>query len=124
MTETDIRRLDGVFLSTEDAETLAQALAYCEDALIKTGRQWTPHLRRLRSALAGACVSRTGGSASKFAGSATVPSLSGHEFVDTTTAAQLLGCTPSNVRDRARRGTLPAVQIGGRWFVSTIGLHR
>lgn len=121
---SEIRRLEGVYLSPEDATTLADALAYCEDALIKTGRQWTPRMQALRSALAAAAyVSRTDGGARKLADQARADSLLGHEFVDTVTAAQVLGCTPANVRDLARRGTLPARRIGNRWLVSADAVH-
>ncbi|MFG1785684.1 helix-turn-helix domain-containing protein [Rhodococcus oryzae] len=119
----EVQRLDGVFLSPDDARTLADALAYCEDALIKTGRQWTPRMQRLRSALAAACVSRTDGGARKLADRPRLAPLLGHEFVDTATAAEVLGCTPANVRYLVRRGTLPGRRVGGRWLVSADAIH-
>lgn len=43
--------------------------------------------------------------------------LSVHDLVSTVEAAAVLGCTPSNVRDLARRGALPAHRTGGRWLL-------
>ncbi|WP_433613781.1 helix-turn-helix domain-containing protein [Prescottella agglutinans] len=80
-------------------------------------------MRGLQSAIAAACVSRAGGGARKLAGQSRAASLLGHEFVDTVTAASILGCSPGNVRDLARRGTLPARQVGGRWLVSADAVH-
>lgn len=119
----EVRRLDGVYLAPEDARTLADALAYCEDALIKTGRQWTPKMRRLQSDITAACVSGTDADARKLADRTRATSLLGHEFVDTATAARILGCSPGNVRDLARRGTLPARRVGRVWLVSADALR-
>lgn len=43
--------------------------------------------------------------------------LSAHDLVSTVEAATLLGCSPGNVRDLARRGALPAHRTGGRWLL-------
>lgn len=120
---TDVRRLDGVYLSPEVAKDVADALAYCEDALIKTGRQWTPKMRRIQSDLVAACVSQTDASARKLADKPRSSPLLGHEFVDTITAAEVLGCSPANVRYLVRRGTLPGRRVGNRWLVSADAVH-
>lgn len=120
---SEIRRLDGVYITPDAAKDLAEALFYCEDALIKTGRLWTPKMRRIQSDLVAACESQTDGGARKLADRVGEAPLLGHEFVDTVTAAQVLGCTPANVRDLARRGTLPARRIGNRWLVSADAVH-
>lgn len=120
---TDVRRLDGVYLSPEVAKDVADALAYCEDALIKTGRQWTPKMRRIQSNLVAACVSQTDASARKLADKARSSPLLGHEFVDTITAAEVLGCSPANVRYLVRRGKLPGRRVGNRWLVSADAVH-
>lgn len=49
--------------------------------------------------------------------------LSSHDLVDTVEAAAVLGCTPSNVRDLARRGALPAHRTGGRWLLERDGVE-
>lgn len=38
-----------------------------------------------------------------------------YDLVDTAEAARILGCTPGNVRDLARRGRIPRHRAGGRW---------
>ncbi|MFH5231015.1 helix-turn-helix domain-containing protein [Antrihabitans spumae] len=53
---------------------------------------------------------------------------SGHDLLDSNEVARILGCSPSNARDLARRGTLPAVRTGGRWLfeadVVRVRVHR
>lgn len=39
-----------------------------------------------------------------------------YEQIDADTAAELLGCSPRNVRDLAARGRLPGIKRGGRWW--------
>ncbi|MBB3037431.1 helix-turn-helix domain-containing protein [Hoyosella altamirensis] len=38
-------------------------------------------------------------------------------LIDTTKAADILGCGASNVRDLCRRHTLTGYRVGGRWLV-------
>ena len=39
-----------------------------------------------------------------------------YDLLDTGEAASILGCTPANVRDLARRGSLRGHRAGGRWL--------
>lgn len=39
-----------------------------------------------------------------------------YDLVDTGEAARILGCTPANVRDLARRGRIPAHRAAERWL--------
>lgn len=39
-----------------------------------------------------------------------------YDLVDSGEASRILGCTPANVRDLARRGRLPRHRAGGRWL--------
>lgn len=43
-------------------------------------------------------------------------SLSTHDLLDSSAAAELLDCTPANVRDLRRRRRLNAVRIGAQWM--------
>lgn len=38
-----------------------------------------------------------------------------HEQIDVFTAAEIIGCSPRNVRALAQRGRLPATKLTGRW---------
>lgn len=121
---TDIRRLDGVFVDSEDARKIVRALRLFHGMLPKVGSRPTEEFEELLARLGTAVhASIPAVHASESTDGAHSLQSFDHEFVDTITAARVLGCTPGNVRDRARRGTLPAVQVGGRWLVSTAGLH-
>ena len=116
-----IEKVSGVLLDASDADYLARAvklLAAFLDA--KEGSQPSSRLvdleRRLSRASSDATRSTTGGYVSGAKDSADRDALSAYEFVDTERAANILGCTPGNVRDLARRGRLPAVRSGGRWL--------
>lgn len=39
------------------------------------------------------------------------------ELIDTKEAAEILGCSPRNVRARAESGSLPGRKIDGRWLL-------
>ncbi|MBM4726057.1 DNA-binding protein [Rhodococcus sp. ABRD24] len=80
-------------------------------------------MRRIQSDLVAACVSQTDASARKLAEQSASSPLLGHEFVDTITAAEVLGCSPANVRYLVRRGTLPGRRVGNRWLVSADAVH-
>ena len=116
-----IEKVSGVLLDASDADYLARAvklLAAFLDA--KEGSQPSSRLvdleRRLSRASSDATRSTTGGYVSGAKDSADRDALSAYEFVDTERAAAILGCTPGNVRDLARRGRLTALHSGGRWL--------
>ena len=115
-----IEKVSGVLLDAADADYLARALALFEEVLAKQGSRPSPRLvdleRRLSRASSDATRSTTSGYVSGAKDSADRDALSAYEFVDTERAANILGCTPGNVRDLARRGRLPAVRSGGRWL--------
>lgn len=115
-----IEKVSGVLLDAADADYLARALALFEEVLAKQGSRPSPRLvdleRRLSRASSDATRSTTGGYVSGAKDSADRDALSAYEFVDTERAANILGCTPGNVRDLARRGRLPAIRSGGRWL--------
>ncbi|MHA4852446.1 helix-turn-helix domain-containing protein [Rhodococcus sp. MSC1_016] len=115
----EIQRLDGVFLSRADARTLVEALTLFRDLLPRMGSRPTARLDQLRIQLASAVrASDSDARVSDSADNADPRAWFGHEFIDTAAAATLLGCSAANVRDLARRGTLPAVHVGGRWLVA------
>ncbi|MBM4695294.1 helix-turn-helix domain-containing protein [Rhodococcus hoagii] len=47
-----------------------------------------------------------------------------YALIDSGQAAAVLGCTPGNVRDLARRGRLAARRAGGRWVYSLLDVER
>ena len=116
-----IEKVSGVLLDAADADYLARAMKLLAALLeAKQGSRPSPRLvdleRRLSRASSDATRSTTGGYVSGAKDSADRDALSAYEFVDTERAANILGCTPGNVRDLARRGRLPAVRSGGRWL--------
>ena len=108
-----IEKVSGVLLDAADADYLARALALFEEVLAKQGSRPSPRLvdleRRLSRASSDATRSTTGGYVSGAKDSADRDALSAYEFVDTERAANILGCTPGNVRDLARRWNFNAV---------------
>ena len=115
-----IEKVSGVLLDASDADYLARAMKLLAALLAKQGSRPSPRLvdleRRLSRASSDATRSATSGYASGAKDSADRDALSAYEFVDTERAANILGCTPGNVRDLARRGRLPAIRSGGRWL--------
>lgn len=112
-----IERVNGVLLEAADAQYLLDAL----DALLQDGRRPAPRLADF--------IARLRRSAEKLAPTQDdtcahvrkvgVQQDSVHtalyDLVDSAEAAAILGCTPANVRDLARRGRLPRHRAGGRW---------
>lgn len=115
-----IERIAGVLLDPADADYLARALVLFEEVLAKQGSRPSPRLvdleRRLTRATSDATRSPTGENVSAATDSTQREVLSAYEFLDSERAANILGCTPGNVRDLARRGRLPAVHTHGRWL--------
>lgn len=115
-----IEKVSGVLLDASDADYLARAMKLLAALLAKQDSRPSPRLvdleRRLSRASSDATRSTTGGYVSGAKDSADRDALSAYEFVDTERAANILGCTPGNVRDLARRGRLPAIRSGGRWL--------
>ncbi|MDO0975989.1 helix-turn-helix domain-containing protein [Mycolicibacterium frederiksbergense] len=111
-----IERVSGVLLHSDDARYLLDAL----DALL-IGRTPTARL--------GVFIERLRRNAEKLAPTQENTSLnarnvdlqqnSGHiaqyDLVDSAEAARILGCTPANVRDLARRGRIPRHRAGRGW---------
>jgi len=113
---TDIRRVDGILISTDDARTLAEALRQFGAVLAHQGSRLTARMERLRAQLITASDVSTGVSVRpSVPEQGSVPSLT-NDTIGATEAARLLGCSPGNVRDLARRGALPAHRTGGRWI--------
>lgn len=122
---TDIRAVEGVMLSVRDAKDLADAISHLGALAAERGSRLTARMVDLRTQLLTAISD--GGTDDDARTS--VPQgdwmpLSAHDLLDTATAARLLGCTTGNVRDLARRGTLPAHRTGGRWLLEADAVHR
>lgn len=115
-----IEKVSGVLLDAADADYLARALALFEEVLAKQGSRPSPRLvdleRRLSRASSDATRSTTGENVSGATDSTQREVLSAYEFLDSERAADILGCTPGNVRDLARRGRIPAIHTHGRWL--------
>jgi hypothetical protein len=110
-----IERVAGVLLGPEDAQYLLAAL----DALLQDRRasgKLTDFIARLRRAetLASAQVIACA-DARKVDTQQDSDHLGLYDLVDTAEAAAILGCTPANVRDLARRGRLPRHRAGRGW---------
>ncbi|MFH5207567.1 helix-turn-helix domain-containing protein [Antrihabitans sp. NCIMB 15449] len=115
-----IERVVGVVLTDDDAHTLVDALAVFRSVLRGQGSKPTAKLESLYSRLISAVrVSETHAGASISANHGVVGAVFEHGVIDTATAADILGCTESNVRDLARRGKLAARLVGGRWLLDT-----
>ncbi|MCZ4278474.1 helix-turn-helix domain-containing protein [Rhodococcoides yunnanense] len=122
-----IRYVSGVMLDTEGALTLNDALAIFVELLRAQGSRPTAKLQAVRAQLASAVRTDVGVSDSGRDTLARVSKLTDapgpgtssdrEEFIGTDVAAELLGCTVSNVRYLARRGALPGQSVGGRWLV-------
>ncbi|MFF0862340.1 helix-turn-helix domain-containing protein [Nonomuraea sp. NPDC003560] len=109
-------------------------VAYCERALrlaqraaVRDGAASRPQVRRLAELLGAAleAIAAAAQDRASVSGSAEVPQdppPPPSEAVGTEEAAELLGITARGVRDLCRRGTLPAVQVGGRWVIDRADL--
>lgn len=110
-----------ILIDTLDADYLVQTLNHDFAALAKQGLRPSERVMELHRCLTkavanasdpaeNACahVSHVGTDADS---SQTAP----YDLVDTGEAARILGCTPANVRDLARRGRLRAHRAGRGW---------
>lgn len=109
----------GVVLSLPDAQDLAQAVLVAQDLAGRHGARLKPHVLMIAAEL-----SSIHGTTEP-----TAPALEHsveYEQIDTDTAADILRCSPRNVRDLATRGRLPGVKRGGRWWFNRedITVHR
>lgn len=107
-----------VLLDRAEADLLAAALRDCRDTLAADGADMPATLSKACNRIEKACRDASAG----------VPDVSSQadqtdsvhadlrDFVDTKQAASIIGCSPANVRDLARRGTLSGRRVSGRWF--------
>ncbi|WP_328856362.1 helix-turn-helix domain-containing protein [Williamsia herbipolensis] len=112
-------RVSGVLLDDSDVRTTHQALQVFSTLLEQNGQRPTARLTAL-IAKYGAYASQIGPNASRNARNvAQQPDSVNSEayaVIDTAEAARILGISPNGVRDRARRGSIPARRAGGRWI--------
>lgn len=110
-----------VLLDSNEARYVAEALARFLVVLGEHGLRASPTLldaeARLRKAAVGASDSTrsASGGASGVGGHLSSSHSGVYDLVDSVEAAAILGCTPANVRDLARRGRLPAHRAGRGW---------
>ncbi len=131
MTRPDIQRFDhAVLITPATAQTLVAALRAMEQLYRTRGARLTPALRSIVAQLdeAAAPAESPTGAPTDVDASTPVPRgawlpLSAHDLLTADEAADLLGCTPNNVRDLARRGALPAHRSGGRWLLEREGVQ-
>lgn len=99
----------GVILSMADAKDLAATILAAQDLAARHGARLKSNVLIIAAELTSAD------------GETEQPALPTaetveYEQIDADTAAELLGCSPRNVRDLAARGRLPGVKRGGRWW--------
>lgn len=111
-----------VLLDSNDAAYVAEALSRFFKVLSDQGSRPSQQLvdtqSKLRKAAVSASVSvQNEGPRVRSLGQHHDPPQGGlYDLVDSVAAARILGCTPANVRDLARRGRLPAHRAGSRWL--------
>lgn len=111
-----------VLLDSNDAAYLTEALGRLSDALSGHGLRPSEQLVAFRSKLAKACASASDSGRNTDVDVRTVGAqqdsahIALYDLVDSGEAARILGCTPANVRDLARRGRLPAHRAGRGWL--------
>lgn len=119
MTRPEVLRLDAtVVLTPGSARVLLELVRRYGEVLRTRGTRFTPAVVGLLAQLEE--VTADGDPAVGARTSVPQPEwlpLSAHDLLSTAQAAAVLGCTPGNVRDLARRGALPAHRAGGRWLV-------
>jgi len=121
----DVQRFDhAVMLSPVAVRTVVAGLRALEQLGRTRGARLTPALRAICAQLdeAAAVPELSTGAPTDVDASTPAPRsawlpLSGHDLLTADEAADLLGCTPNNVRDLARRGALPGHRTGGRWLL-------
>jgi len=121
----EVQRFDhAVLLSPAAVRTVVAGLRALEQLGRTRGARLTPALRSIVAQLdeAAAPAESPTGAPTDVDASTPVPRgewlpLSAHDLLTADEAADLLGCTPNNVRDLARRGALPGHRTGGRWLL-------
>lgn len=106
-----------VLLDGRDAELLLEMFGHLPRFGVRVTGALADFEARLRKAFASAsdsaCDTRAGVRTVGPQGDSSEHAL--YDLVDTREAAAILGCTPANVRDLARRGRLPAHRAGRGW---------
>lgn len=97
-----------VLLTIDDAQHLAEAVYRLHTLAPRHGGRVNPSLLTLA-----AQISSATGTPEPYEPAANEPIE--HELIDSTTAAELLGCSPRNVRKLAEADRLPGNKIGNRW---------
>lgn len=119
-----IQRFTGLLLDVDDAAYLAGALTgYCE-ILREDGKQPRPRLEALRTKLTSVITDVSASNVKSCGAHGEDPGHdAGYATVTTAEAARILGTTPGNVRDLARRGRLRAQRPRGRWLYDTAAVE-
>lgn len=99
----------GVIIATEDARALARVVFGAADLANRHGMVLPAHILALASDLHSAA-----GTTERPAPA--IENTVEYEQIDTTAAADILGCSPRNVRALAARDRLPGVKNGGHWW--------
>ncbi|WP_194786762.1 helix-turn-helix domain-containing protein [Mycobacteroides abscessus] len=112
---------DVVLLDSAEAAYLSESLTRLCGALSEHGLRPSARLSALQDKLAKACASASDSGRDTCVRVRDVGDAqhSGHagayDLLDSAEAATILGCTPANVRDLARRGRLAAHRAGRGW---------
>ncbi|MEC4763361.1 helix-turn-helix domain-containing protein [Mycobacterium sherrisii] len=126
MNPVGIGPVSGVLVDADDAAYLCRALELLPKLFAAQGSRPTPRLEavtdRLRKAVAAA--RKTDAHTRPTAAHADWDDDMAYELLDSDAAAALLGCTPGNVRDLARRRSLPGRRVGGRWVFERTAVER
>ena len=108
MNRVTLIQRDAVLLAVDDARHLAEAVYRLHALAPRHGGRVNPSLLTLA-----AQISSATGTPEPHELATNEPIE--HELIDATTAAELLGCSPRNVRKLADTGKLPGNKIGNRW---------
>lgn len=118
----------GLLLDDNDAVEVRRALEVLAAMLPKIGQRPSAKLDALMAKFPkpGVSASDSASRASADARNTGNPEDSGdggvYAIVDTNQAAAMLGVTPNAIRDRARRGTLPARRTAGGWIFAAAAI--
>lgn len=122
-----IQRVSGILVSPDDAAYLAGALDHLCKVIRDNGQQPRPRLESLHTKLRKTSVV-TGVSASTVSACCASAEDSGDDAeygtVTTAEAARIIGRTPGNVRDLARRSRIRAQHPRGRWMFDAADVER
>ncbi|MBB1030501.1 helix-turn-helix domain-containing protein [Dietzia sp. SLG310A2-38A2] len=114
----------GVWLSPEAARSVVLGLASLESLLRRhRSARLSKELQEVRQTLTWAIDASSAANVRPLALSDSATHARG-DLIGVSTAAQVLGITPGAVRDRARRGCIPAAKVGGRWLVDLSQLNQ